>query len=55
MGALAKNFRLSLLFLIVLAPSPAAAEEWSRAYINSLPDSAFAAIEKASKAQSAGQ
>ncbi len=33
------------LFLVSSAPSPAAAEEWSRAYINTLPDSAFAVIE----------
>ncbi len=33
------------LFLVPSAPSPAAAEEWSRAYINALPDSAFAVTE----------
>ena len=28
-----------------IAPAPAAAEQWTRSYINSLPDSAFASIE----------
>ncbi len=35
-------------FLVFSAVSPAGAEEWSRAYINALPDSAFAVIEKTS-------
>jgi hypothetical protein len=36
----------SWVFLIFLAYSPAGTEEWSRAYISHLPDSAFAVIEK---------
>ena len=48
MRALPKSLRWSLLYLVLLMPSPAAAEEWSRATISSLPDSAFAAVEKKS-------
>ena len=33
--------------LLALAVSPVAAEEWSRAYISRLPDSAFAVVETA--------
>ncbi len=33
-------------FLVFFVVSPAGAEEWSRAYINAFPDSAFAVVEK---------
>jgi hypothetical protein len=33
--------------VVALAASPAAAEEWSRAYVSRLPDSAFAVVETA--------
>jgi hypothetical protein len=36
---------LLLLLACLVAPAPAPAEEWSRARISRLPDSAFAAIE----------
>ena len=41
--------RLSVMLaaLAVIWCSPAAAEEWSRAYISRLPDSAFAVVETA--------
>ena len=34
-----------IVLVVLAAVSPVGAEEWSRAYINALPDSAFAAIE----------
>lgn len=46
MGAPPKNLRFLWMLLLILAHSAAAAEEWSRAYTNSLPDAAFTAIEK---------
>jgi len=41
--------RLSIMLaaLVVIWCSPAVAEEWSRAYISRLPDSAFAVVETA--------
>lgn len=45
MTALLTNLGFSWLLLVVFFLSPAAAEEWSRAYVNKLPNSAFAAIE----------
>ena len=38
---------IMLAVLVVIWCSPAAAEEWSRAYISRLPDSAFAVVETA--------
>ena len=38
---------IMLAALVVIWCSPAAAEEWSRAYISRLPDSAFAVVETA--------
>jgi len=42
--------RLAVAVLVAawLLPRPAAAERWTRQYINSLPDSAFAAVETTS-------
>jgi hypothetical protein len=39
------NRRLLALALLALVAAPAAAEEWSRARIERLPDSAFAVVE----------
>ncbi len=39
---------LLFFFLMVSVVSPARAEEWRRTYINALPDSAFAVVEKTS-------
>lgn len=40
------SFLVALLFFLASSGvSPAGAEEWSRAYINALPDSAFAVVE----------
>jgi len=39
-----RSFGISIIFLLLII-SPASAEKWSRRYIESLPDSAFAAIE----------
>jgi hypothetical protein len=39
--------RLAALALLALAAAPAAAEEWSRARVQALPDSAFAVVETA--------
>lgn len=41
------NPRVLALALLALAAAPAAAEEWSRARIDRLPDSAFAVVETA--------
>lgn len=45
MRALPKSLGWSPPYVFLLMPSPAPAEEWSRAYINKLPDSAFVATE----------
>ena len=45
MQALPRKARLVPLLLLIFAVSTATAEEWGRAYVNKLPDPAFAVIE----------